>query len=1077
MKVYCRFAPPHAFVSTTDVDRDESDLQTSSWIAPTMVLLSLRKSGNEQQQTFTVTDPLSGSMASSTCQRVFIPRSMTASAVGTTSLNSSSGQEEDQQQKQQKGVFDEVVRPFLHDLIIGKRCMFLAYGQTATGKTYTMFGPGVDDNIYELQRRQRLASNKRAGLITREETCEEEEEEEEGMVPRFLRAIFDKSCIEVYGRSVDFVDLSCLEVYNECTTDLVALQFQQQLQQQQQRRKTHTSKKKNGKPSSPVLDDMESDNIRRAWMRYENGGLGGGSGMRKISYKSTEKSQVLRGAMRLRCASAVECWRLLCGVLALRHRSQTERNVRSSRSHLLLRLVLHSTDVTTGMVDPLGEAMFVDLAGSETYREYAWIGMGNSNSNNNNNNNNNINNSNNNSYNNLNSTSSNTSVVVEHDGAVASPLLPTSTVDVPLVASTFNATRRDGDGLTAAERNSLRIKEMRHINSSLLALRKVVRALRTTSLTTRVPFRDSALTTILEPFLVPDGSATVAWIVCCSSRQRDFHETVESLRLGAEASAIPAHVQLAPIVLPTSTINRNTSNINNNNIHINSVSGTNSSAEGFSGERALSSRGVYTQPVVSSSLLSSAAAVATNISGREISNEKRRGNTVSGAVIQRSGRNSNNSSIMNSSNHIPGTASHYMNDCSDADKSKEKENKNEEDVEVYKQYAWQLLEQCKTLCERYDECVEELARAKQIITTKDREIAELRKLLATAEVQKDPQQQAKQQQQQQQQNKNKNKNKEEEEIEEELSKEESNVISTAPTLLPSSHSVSPGEHSTPVPPAWLRKSAVRLNHNDISLALPHLSFTAEPTGETKVKEEKEKKEVKPVNMEGSVHKDAETSETHGDSNSNNNAVENDGYDKGAVDLIDSILHRYCVHHDPLQDMNDRSSNNNNNTIQNDTMKNIERTPAGVLESKGCDNISVFTTPAEALLDTKMSVCTDAFAGLKVNTRRERLVSFVSPSSHGAVPLLKLEEELHPPHIIPPPPMRSSLCTNVMPSLGEVLQNQRQKQKPLQKEEVTKTKDTEVPGKGNSLVADENIAAGILQQLISRSAAFTETVPE
>ncbi|KAH9586284.1 Kinesin motor domain [Trypanosoma melophagium] len=1025
MKVYCRFAPPRAFVSTTGVEREESDSLTSSWVAPTMVLLSLRKCGNNEQQTFTVTDPLSGSMASSTCQRVFIPRSMNASALGTASLNSSAGQEE-YQQEQQKEVFDEVVRPFLHDLISGRRCMFLAYGQTATGKTYTMFGPGVDDNVSELQQRNQIAPNKRIGLSMREEISKEEEE---GMVPRFLRAIFDESCIEEYGKSVAFVDLSCLEVYNECTTDLVALQLQQQ---QQQQRKMSTNKKRNGKPSA-VYDDVEVDSVRQAWKRYENSGLCS-SGMMKISYKLTEKSQVLRSAMRLRCTSALECWQLLCGVLALRHRSQTERNVRSSRSHLLLRLVLHSMDVSTESVDQLGEAMFVDLAGSETYREYAWI------------------------------------------GTVMSPFLLTSTVDVPLVASTFTATRRDGDGLTAAQRNSLRIKEMRHINSSLLALRKVVRALRTTSLTTRVPFRDSTLTTILEPFLVPGESATVAWIVCCSSRQRDFHETVESLRLGAEASAIPAHVQLIPTVFPTSMVSRNTLSSNNNNHHHHHhhhISGGNgTSSVGVSGERILSSEGVYTQLVVSSS---SSSAVASNTGDKERSNEKRKGDTISGAVIKRGGRNSNNSSAINSSKNILATDNNYPNSYSDADKNNDRENKNEEDVEVYKQYAWQLLEQCKTLCERYDECVEELARAKQVIIARDREIAELRKVLATTDTKKGDQQQGEEEQQQQQQKKSKNKK--EEEIKDGAQKVEKSIVSTAPTFLSSSHCLNPDAHTSTAPPAWLRKSAVHLNCNDIPLALRHLSVITEPKNERKAKKQQE--EVHPLSLADSVHRTAEIGEAHDNSNNYNGAdknnIGNDDCDKDAIDFIDSILHRYCVHHDPLQDMNDTSSRNN---MKNNTMTDLARTPVGVLESKRSNDTSLFTTPAEALLGTKTSVSTDAVDRLKlVNARRERLVSFVSPSSHGAVPLLKLEEELRLPHVIPPPPMRSSLCTNVLPSLGEVLQDQRQKWKQTPKEEVTKTKETDASGKGMTVVADENVAAGILQHLISRSAAFVGNVPQ
>ncbi|KEG12940.1 putative kinesin, partial [Trypanosoma grayi] len=199
MKVYCRFAPPQA-PATMEGERDEADLQ-AAWLPPPMVLLSVRetcgdqKQQNKHYQTVTVADPRSGSMASATCRRIFLPQFMGVGAGSTPPAAT---------QRQQQEVFDEVVRPFIEELLSGKRCTFLAYGQTATGKTYTMFGPNNEVDSPSVQRRQQSASSSRNEATERQQ----QEEEEEGIVPRLLRAIFDEPGPVVQEKVVDFVDLS-----------------------------------------------------------------------------------------------------------------------------------------------------------------------------------------------------------------------------------------------------------------------------------------------------------------------------------------------------------------------------------------------------------------------------------------------------------------------------------------------------------------------------------------------------------------------------------------------------------------------------------------------------------------------------------------------------------------------------------------------------------------------------------------------------------------------------------------------------------------------------------------------------
>jgi hypothetical protein len=78
--------------------------------------------------------------------------------------------------------------------------------------------------------------------------------------------------------------------------------------------------------------------------------------------------------------------------------------------------------------------------------------------------------------------------------------------------------------------------EMKHINTSLFALKKVVHALSQKQL--HVPVNESLLTVVLAQSL---QRSTCAMIVCCSPLRQDIYETLASLRLGAEASKIPVN--------------------------------------------------------------------------------------------------------------------------------------------------------------------------------------------------------------------------------------------------------------------------------------------------------------------------------------------------------------------------------------------------------------------------------------------------------------------------------------------------------------------------------------------------------
>lgn len=92
----------------------------------------------------------------------------------------------------QKEVYDQAVRPIIDSFLEGYNGTVLSYGQTASGKTHTMFGPNsIIDDI-----------------------------ETQGIIPRMLRTIF--CSIESAQANVEFaVSVSMSEVYLERINDLL----------------------------------------------------------------------------------------------------------------------------------------------------------------------------------------------------------------------------------------------------------------------------------------------------------------------------------------------------------------------------------------------------------------------------------------------------------------------------------------------------------------------------------------------------------------------------------------------------------------------------------------------------------------------------------------------------------------------------------------------------------------------------------------------------------------------------------------------------------------------------------------
>lgn len=302
-------------------------------------------------------------------------------------------------------------------------------------------------------------------------------------------------------------------------------------------------------------------------------------------YKSTAATphiwQRLKGLL---FTSPATCWCVLQKVLELyRHTRPTPSNPSgSSRAHLLLRIqqvcITREDEQGSGRnrssaspplrpsdprrhyrIECTREALFVDLAGAERlHGEEDWAAL---------------------RFSQQRSTRESEEEACEfplsHHSRASSAVTRRHRTPPPLppgathlrqrsrrARSVMPSTRRGGGGVgEEALEAAASPRETQHINTSLLALRRVFRVwaahsrLEEAATATDnegggkrfpfIPFKENSLTSILEPFLsLPSRHHTqqqrgrVVLVVCCSSAARHFPETVVSLRCGADAATL-----------------------------------------------------------------------------------------------------------------------------------------------------------------------------------------------------------------------------------------------------------------------------------------------------------------------------------------------------------------------------------------------------------------------------------------------------------------------------------------------------------------------------------------------------------
>lgn len=203
----------------------------------------------------------------------------------------------------------ELIKPILNDTLAGYNSTIFTYGQTATGKTYTVTGT----------------------------------ERDPGIVPKILE-----------WTQKDAVSMSVLEIYNEQLRDLLVEQSEDIAEQYE---------------NNSNLSLNGGTNFNSSFLSNSNGNFNGNSNGKSLTIRETVKSGIqVNNLKRVELKSYEESVKNYKTALTRRKKDQTQRNKESSRSHCILILWFKSKNGSQSE----SRMNVVDLAGSEKIGENAY---------------------------------------------------------------------------------------------------------------------------------------------------------------------------------------------------------------------------------------------------------------------------------------------------------------------------------------------------------------------------------------------------------------------------------------------------------------------------------------------------------------------------------------------------------------------------------------------------------------------------------------------------------------------------------------------------------------------------------
>ncbi|KAJ8612119.1 hypothetical protein CTAYLR_002420 [Chrysophaeum taylorii] len=217
----------------------------------------------------------------------------------------------------QRDIFDQVVRPVVEEMLQGYNATIFAYGQTGTGKTYTIEGSLADD-------------------------------EHAGIVPRAAREIYER----LDGKDCS-VRVSALEVYNEELADLLA-----------DVEDKGGGGGGGGKKRSPAFGSAARSTPTSA----AAAGINGSNNSKELRLFETSEGVVQCANLEeVMCETVEECIGALRRGSRARKVAATMCNDKSSRSHVIFCLKACTRSIADDGRELVvnGQLNLVDLAGSE----------------------------------------------------------------------------------------------------------------------------------------------------------------------------------------------------------------------------------------------------------------------------------------------------------------------------------------------------------------------------------------------------------------------------------------------------------------------------------------------------------------------------------------------------------------------------------------------------------------------------------------------------------------------------------------------------------------------------------------
>ncbi|GKT31548.1 Kinesin heavy chain [Aduncisulcus paluster] len=217
----------------------------------------------------------------------------------------------------QHDVYNYVALPVINDTLRGYNGTIFAYGQTGTGKTYTMEGPLLGDETYM------------------------------GIIPRTINDLFEK-LESRHSDTIWSVKVSYYEIYMEEIRDLLDSSFSLTASpKKRQIRRGHRLPISSSNPFAPSTP-------------------GPMSSAKKIKiYEDRHGNTHIRGLSKYKVHSKHDVIKILRVGSAARVSAANKMNDRSSRSHAILTLEIEQKNVSSSYTIVRSRLHLVDLAGSE----------------------------------------------------------------------------------------------------------------------------------------------------------------------------------------------------------------------------------------------------------------------------------------------------------------------------------------------------------------------------------------------------------------------------------------------------------------------------------------------------------------------------------------------------------------------------------------------------------------------------------------------------------------------------------------------------------------------------------------